>query len=135
MLRKIYGTNFFHLKFGVVVTSNVKMDQCCPQLRIFILMFRLYLHTYMGSISTSVPSPSIMSPFILYLPHTLIPLSRVGTYNMFFHHVVIKIRQLFLRPAVCLTSTLLETGVGANDCKFNRDQRLNMPSKARRSSR
>jgi hypothetical protein len=28
-----------------------------------------------------------------------------------FHHVVIKIRQLFLRPAACLTSTLLETGV------------------------
>jgi hypothetical protein len=32
-----------------------------------------------------------------------------------FHHVVIKIRQLFLRPAACLTPTLLETGVGAND--------------------
>jgi hypothetical protein len=30
-----------------------------------------------------------------------------------FHHVVINIRQLFLRPAACLTSTLLETGVGA----------------------
>jgi hypothetical protein len=30
-----------------------------------------------------------------------------GRYNIFFHHVVIKIRQLFLRPAACLTSTLL----------------------------
>jgi hypothetical protein len=30
---------------------------------------------------------------------------------------------------------LLETGVGANICKCNRDHRLNVPSKARRSSR
>jgi hypothetical protein len=28
-----------------------------------------------------------------------------------FHHVVIKIRQLFLQLAACLTSTLLENGV------------------------
>jgi hypothetical protein len=42
-----------------------------------------------------------------------------------FNHVVIKIRQLFLRLAACLTSTLLETGVDANDCKCSRDQRLN----------
>jgi hypothetical protein len=42
------------------------------------------------------------------LPPTLIPLSGVGT--TCFYHVVIKIRQLFLRPAACLTSTLLETG-------------------------
>jgi hypothetical protein len=35
MLRKIYGTNFFHIKFGAVVASNVKMDQCCPQFRFF----------------------------------------------------------------------------------------------------
>jgi hypothetical protein len=34
-------------------------------------------------------------------------------YNVFFHHLVIKIRQLFLRPAACLMSTLLESGVGA----------------------
>jgi hypothetical protein len=40
--------------------------------------------------------------------------TRLGT--TFFHNVVIKIRQLFLRLAACLTSTLLETGVGANDC-------------------
>jgi hypothetical protein len=43
MLRKIYGTNFFHIKFWVVVASNVKMNQCCPQLRFFILMVRLYI--------------------------------------------------------------------------------------------
>jgi hypothetical protein len=67
------------------------------------------------------------------LPPTLI-LSGVGT-TCFFHHVVIKIRQLFLRPAAYLTSTPLETGVGANDCKCHRDQRLNVPSEARRSSR
>jgi hypothetical protein len=54
-----------------------------------------------------------------------------GRYNMFFHHVVIKIRHLFLRPAACLTSTLLETKVGANDCKCSRDQQLNVPSEAR----
>jgi hypothetical protein len=52
--------------------------------------------------------------FFPLLP-TLIPLSGVGT--TCFYHVVIKIRQLFVRPAACLTSTLLETGVGANDCK------------------
>jgi hypothetical protein len=49
---------------------------------------------------------------LLLLP-TLIPLSGVGT--TCFHHVVIKIRHLFLRLATCLTSTLLETGVDAND--------------------
>jgi hypothetical protein len=54
---------------------------------------------------------------------------RVGSVHD-FHDVVIKIRQLFLRPAACLTSTLLETGVGANDCKCSQDQRLNVPSKA-----
>jgi hypothetical protein len=57
-------------------------------------------------------------------------LSGVGT--TCFHHVVIKIWQLFLRPAACLTSTLLETGVGTNNYKCSRDQRLNMPSEARR---
>jgi hypothetical protein len=66
------------------------------------------------------------------LPPTLIPLSGVGT-TCFY--VVIKIRQLFLRPAACLALTLLETGVGANDCKCNRDQRLNVPPETRRTSR
>jgi hypothetical protein len=36
-----------------------------------------------------------------------LPLShKVGSVQHVFHHIVIKIRQLFLRPAVCLTSTL-----------------------------
>jgi hypothetical protein len=61
---------------------------------------------------------------------TLIPLSGVGT--TCFHHVVIKIRHLFLRPAACLTSTLLEIGVNANGCKCG--QQLNVPFKAWRSS-
>jgi hypothetical protein len=69
----------------------------------------------------------------LLLLLTLIPLSGVGTTCI--HHVVIKIRSLFLRPAACLTSTLLETGVDANDCKYSRDQQLTVPSEARRSSR
>jgi hypothetical protein len=46
----------------------------------------------------------------LLLP-TLILLSGVGT--TCFRHVVINIRHLFLRPAACLTSILLETGVDA----------------------
>jgi hypothetical protein len=52
MLRKIHGTNFFHIKFFVALTSNVKMDQYCPQLRFFIEMIRFnnimkaYLHRW-----------------------------------------------------------------------------------------
>jgi hypothetical protein len=60
--------------------------------------------------------------FFFFLFPTLNPLSGVGT--TCFHHVVIKIRHLFLQPATCLTSTLLETGVGANDCKCSRDQQI-----------
>jgi hypothetical protein len=56
--------------------------------------------------------------------------TKQGQYTM-FHRVVIKILQLFLQPASCLTLTLLETGVGANDCKCSRDQQLNVPSEAR----
>jgi hypothetical protein len=33
-----------------------------------------------------------------------------------YHYVVIKIRQLFLRPAACRTSILFETEVATNDC-------------------
>jgi hypothetical protein len=72
------------------------------------------------------------SGYLLFLLPTLIPLSGVG--STCFHHVVIKIRHLFLRPAACLTSTLLETVVDANNCKCSRDQQLNVPSEARRSS-
>jgi hypothetical protein len=42
---------------------------------------------------------------------------------------------LFLLVIIyCLLSTLLETGVGANNCKCSRDQRLNVPFEAQRSS-
>jgi hypothetical protein len=51
-----------------------------------------------------------LEPNNLLLP-TLITLSGVGT--TCFHHVVTKIRKLFLRLAGCLMSTLLETGAGA----------------------
>jgi hypothetical protein len=56
-------------------------------------------------------------------------------YIHIFHHVVIKIQQLFLRTAACLTSTLLETEVSANDCKCSQNQQLNVPAEARSSSR
>jgi hypothetical protein len=87
-------------------------------------------------LSNFSPSRSIFgyshpAPARLLLRPTLIPLSGVGT--TCFHYVVIKIRHLFLRPAACLTSTLLETGVGANDCKCGRDQQLNVPSEVRSS--
>jgi hypothetical protein len=39
-----------------------------------------------------------------------------------------------LTNIACLTSILLEIGVDANDCKCSWDQRLNVPSEARRSS-
>jgi hypothetical protein len=67
--------------------------------------------------------------FLCLLLPTFIPLS--GVVQHVFHHVVIKIQQLFLRPAGCMTSTLLETGAGANDCKYSWDQQLNVPSEAR----
>jgi hypothetical protein len=55
---------------------------------------------------------------------TLIPIS--GVVQHVFHHVVIKIRQLFLRLAACLTSiflgsTLLKTSVGDHNCKCSND--------------
>jgi hypothetical protein len=52
----------------------------------------------------------------------------VSTKN--FHHVVIKIGQLFSRPTACLRS-FLGNGDDANDCKFRRNQRLNVPSEVR----
>jgi hypothetical protein len=59
-----------------------------------------------------------MYSFFLPFSHT-----KWGRYNMYDkdHHVVIKIRRFFLQPAACLMSTLLETGVCANDCKCSRD--------------
>jgi hypothetical protein len=41
------------------------------------------------------------------------PPRHIGRQNV-RHHVVIKIRELFLQPAACLTSTLLETGVATS---------------------
>jgi hypothetical protein len=57
-----------------------------------------------------------------------------GRYNIFLS-CCDKDSAFFLRPAACLTSTLLETGVDANDCKYNRDQELNVLSEVRKSSR
>jgi hypothetical protein len=70
---------------------------------------------------------------IQHLSPTLIPLSGVSA-TCFSSCCDKDSAIIFLRPAACLTSTLLETGVGANDCKCNWDQRLNVPSEARRSS-
>jgi hypothetical protein len=50
-----------------------------------------------------------------------------GSVQQVFYHVLIKIRQLCLLPAACVKSTFIETGVGDNDCKCSRDQRLNVP--------
>jgi hypothetical protein len=55
---------------------------------------------------------------ILLIPPTLISLSGVGA---------------IIFTAACLMSTLLETGVGANDCECSRDQRLDVPSEARQT--
>jgi hypothetical protein len=63
------------------------------------------------------PTWSKLSTCRLILLPTLIPQSGVGT--TWFNHVVIKIRHLFLRPAVCLLSTLLETGADANAAGTN----------------
>jgi hypothetical protein len=64
--------------------------------------------------------------------HTLIQLNGVGTV---FHYVVVKIHQLFLQPAACLTSTLLGNGLlttanaGANglSCLPNHEGRCSSP--------
>jgi hypothetical protein len=73
-----------------------------------------------SNVATSSESSSSSYPFPT--------LSGIGT--ICFSSCCEKIWQLFLRPAACLTSALLETGVGANDCKCSRDQRLNVPSQA-----
>jgi hypothetical protein len=50
----------------------------------------------------------------------------MGSVQHVFHHVVIKIQQLFLRSAACLTTIRLEIEVGANDWKCSRDQQLSL---------
>jgi hypothetical protein len=59
-------------------------------------------------------------------------LSHWGRY-IFFLSCCDKDCAIILQPAACLTLTILETGVGVNDCKCNKVQRLNVPSEARRS--
>jgi hypothetical protein len=53
-------------------------------------------------------------------------------YNMFLPCCDHRFGNLFLRSVPCLTSTFLGNGVGANDCKRSRDQRLNVLSEARK---
>jgi hypothetical protein len=65
------------------------------------------------------------------LPRTLIPLSVVGT--TCFSSCCDKDSAIILATGRLLS--LLETRVGANDCKCNRDQRLNMPSEAQNVSK
>jgi hypothetical protein len=88
--------------------------KCCNQR--LVLVFRL-------SRQTETVILRLLTSYLIYdnltFP-TIIPLSGVCT--TCFHHVVIKIRHLFLRPAACLKSILLETGVDANDCKYSRGQ-------------
>jgi hypothetical protein len=76
--------------------------------------------------------------FLSFVPHKCLavsssscPFPTLRSVQHVFHHVVIKIRQLYLRPAACLTLTLLETGVDANNCICSQDQRFNMPSESR----
>jgi hypothetical protein len=42
--------------------------------------------------------------------------------------VCVECKYFIYRLAACLYSILLETGVGANDCKCSWNQQLNMPS-------
>jgi hypothetical protein len=93
------------------------MDQHSPKDCIILRSYLLY-----------IGRPKVLASNLL---PTLIPLSRVST--ICFHHVVIKIRHFIFTTGCLPTSTLLETGVGANDCKCSRDQQLNVPSEARRS--
>jgi hypothetical protein len=83
----------------------------------FLLTWHFSKSCLSGSPTFSSYSITIYPYFqhdILFLFPTLILsltlfLSGVGT--ACFHHVVTKIRHLFLRSAVCLTSSLFETGV------------------------
>jgi hypothetical protein len=86
--------------------------------------------TYYSFILSRTPHETIyLSKYINMSSSSYLYPTKWGRYNL-FSSCCDKIRQLFLRPAACLTSTLLETGVDANDFKFSRDQQLNVPSKA-----
>jgi hypothetical protein len=52
----------------------------------------------------------------------------MGSVQCVFHHDRIKIRQLFLRPVACLSSTLLRNVVGINHCEYTRDGLTCLPN-------
>jgi hypothetical protein len=64
---------------------------------------------------------------------TIAPLNVVGT--TCFASCCDKDSAIILTTGRLPDVNLLETGVGANDCKCSRDQQLNVASEARRSSR
>jgi CRISPR-associated Cas5-like protein len=93
--------------------KKIQFDNFChgyfrDQIKLHTLLFSWTLKAIEDS-SSSYPFPT---------------LSGVGT--TCFSLCCDTIRQLFLRPAACLTSTLFETGVDVNDCKCSRDQRLSL---------
>jgi hypothetical protein len=61
-----------------------------------------------------------------FLFPTLIPLSGTVVGTTCFSSCCDKDSAIIFTPAACLTSTLLETGMGARDCKCSRDQQLNV---------
>jgi hypothetical protein len=67
------------------------------------------IHGRKGTIFCSVPDTRLIIVIYIFLFFFLLLCHQVGLAQHVFHHVVI--RQLFLRAAACLTSTLLETGV------------------------
>jgi hypothetical protein len=106
----------------------------CIQLLIpFVFCFCLLL-SFISNINplTAIHVYSCQMFFASSLPPSLIPLSGVGT--ICFSSCCDKDSAIIFTTGR-LPSTLFETGVGANDCKCYRDQRFNVPSEARRSSR
>jgi beta-glucosidase/6-phospho-beta-glucosidase/beta-galactosidase len=83
--------------------------------------YRLYEKEYKQKYNGEFDNYTSLSP-------TLIPLGGVGT--TCFSSCCDKDSAI-----IFTTGRLPDTGVGANDCKCNRDQRLHLPSEARRSSR
>jgi hypothetical protein len=104
--------------------KNIEQKSCIPWLPILnyftLLVNEWYVCGQLNEKSTLMPNFNLV---LTLFPHL------VGSVQHVFHHVVIKIRQLFLRRAACMTSTLHETGVGANDCKCSRDCLTYLPNK------
>jgi hypothetical protein len=82
--------------------------QSCIEKRYLSLLLIITLLQWGVYSHYKINTPSIL---FLLLP-TPIPLSDMK--NIVFHHIVIKIRQLFYDLPTCL----LETGAGANDCNM-----------------